>query len=291
MPELSASARFSLESLRSISRFSAGAFTISMLGFMLSQTDKLVLSKMLTLGVFGQYALAATLAAYVRLLATSIDQATYPKYVALHQNGRLDELAYFYHRATQLSVVLMGGLGLCLGLFGRQFLFVWTQDGTLAREIAPILALLLLGMVGNGLLNGPYYLQMSAGWTSMLLKVNTAMVVIFVPLIILATRQFGALGAAAAWAMVNIAYLLIVVVLMQRRLVRGELGRWDRDDGGLPLGCAFAVGWVVRAILPVPHTAVQSLLVLIVGSMTTMSVAAFAAPHTRRLITSTLGFR
>src|SRR5207248_1881073 len=72
---------FSWASLRSIRNLSVGTFAISLLGFMISQTDKVVLSKALNLAEFGQYSLAAALAAYVRLLATSIDQAVYPKFV------------------------------------------------------------------------------------------------------------------------------------------------------------------------------------------------------------------
>lgn len=290
MPVRTARPRFSLASLGSIGRFSAGTFGISVLGFMLSQTDKLVLSKMLTLEMFGQYALAATLAAYIRLLATSIDQATYPKYVELNQSGQLVELARYYHKSTQLSVVLMGGVGLCLGLFGQSFLFVWTQDASLARDVYPLLSLLLLGMVGNGLLNGPYYLQMSAGWTSMLFKVNAAMVVAFLPLIIWATRQYGALGAAATWAAVNIAYLLIVVVLMHRRILPGEMWRWYREDIALPLACAGLCGLAAREILPVPQTVAYSLVVLIVGSGVTLLAATLAASHTRHAFVRALGF-
>src|SRR5258708_4942474 len=159
---------------------------------MISQSDKIVLSKALNLAEFGQYSLAAALAAYVRLLATSIDQAVYPKFVELYARGMSAELARYYHQATQVAVVLMGGVGLGLALFGEYFLLAWTRDHLLAHAIYQLLWILVAGFVINGLMNGPYYLMMAAGWTSMMVKVSVATVVWFVPVLLWSVRAHGA---------------------------------------------------------------------------------------------------
>lgn len=286
LPAPAARPSFRWDSLRSIGRFSTNTFAIAALGFLLSQTDKLVLSKMLALADFGYYALAAVLATYVRLLATSIDQAVYPRFVELHSRGQFDELARYYHRATQLSVVLMGGLGVALGMFGDHFLLAWTGDRDLAARTAPLLWMLLVGMVANGLLNGPYYLQMAAGWTSMLLKTNIAMAFIFVPGLLLAVARYGAVGAAASWALFNVVYMAIVVGLMHRRLLPAEKWRWYLEDLGRPLGSAFVTALAMRLVLPSPDVASWSAVIFVIGCATSLLAATVAAPHVRSALAS-----
>lgn len=286
MPPSEGSPKFGWASLAGVGRFSAGTFGISLLGFMISQTDKLVLSKVLPLSAFGTYSLAAALAAYVRLFAASIDQAVFPRLVALHESGREDELARFYHRATQLSVVLMGGIGAGLGIFGDHFLLAWTRDPDLTAAAYPLLWLLLLGMVANGLLNGPYYLQMAAGWTSMLLKTNIVVALVFVPALIWVASAHGGIGAAAAWAAVNLVYLIVVVTLMHRRLLPREKWQWYLRDVGRPLGAALLCGLLLKGVLPPPRTPGMSALLAVTGCLVTLAAAALAADHTRHAATS-----
>jgi O-antigen/teichoic acid export membrane protein len=279
---------FGWHRLRGIARFSAGTFGISALGFAISQTDKLVLSRMLDLAEFGRYALAAALAAYVRLFAASIDQAVYPKLVELSAAGRTVELARTYHRASQLTVVLMGGLGAGLAVLSSAFLFAWTGDSDLADRVAPLLTLLVAGMVANGLLNMPYSLQMAAGWTSLLLRTNVVMACVFVPAVILMTARFGAMGAALTWVAVNLVYLVTVVNLMHVRLLREERRRWYLEDVGGPLLGALAAVAAVRFCAPWPTTRAAAGVSVAVGCLAAVLGAAAAAPIVRhRLLTTT----
>lgn len=289
MPSRTAPPEFQWASLRAVRNLSIGTFGISLLGFMISQSDKVVLSKALNLGEFGQYTLAAALAAYVRLLATSIDQAVYPKFVDLYARDRIAELAEFYHRATQLAVVLMGGVGVGLGLFGDHFLLAWTRDAGLARAVYPIFWVLLIGYVMNGLMNGPYYLMMAAGWTSMMLKVNIVTVVWFVPALLWLVHRYGAMGAAASWLAVNAVYLVVTISLMHRRLLPAEKWRWYLEDLAMPLASSAACGLLVRAALAgSPHDPINSGLIFAAGCAATVVGAAAAAPHTRHLVTDAL---
>lgn len=286
LPSCSLRPTFSIPSLRKVGHFSAGTFAISLLGFLLSQTDKLLLSKLLNLSEFAHYSLAAVLATYVRLLATSIDQAVYPKFVQLWSEQRIADLAFYYHRSSQLSVVLMGSVGISFAVFGDFFLRAWTQDPAIVRSVSPLLSVLVIGMVCNGLLNGPYYLQLAAGWTSLLLKTNVVMAIVFVPLVIWMVLQFGAMGAAMAWVAINLVYLFVVVSLMHIRLLPTEKWRWYLSDVALPLASGVLVALLIRQLLPFATSRTGSALVFILGGSVTLIASALSASHIRNIIFS-----
>jgi len=250
LPRGDSPARLSVAALADVWRFAAGTLTITLLGFVLSQTDKLILSSLLTLEEFGQYTLAFAVASAIRLLAQPVDQAIFPKLTELHQQGNAGLLASTYHKANQFTVVLMGSAGAFVAIFGNSLLVIWTQDSVLAAATYPIMSILVIGMVMNGLMNGPYYLQMAAGWTGLLVRVNIVMVIIFVPLVIWFTIEYRAIGAALAWCLLNLIYLLVVARFMHRRLLKDEMWNWYWKDIVFPLFPAIVVSAFAHQLLP-----------------------------------------
>jgi O-antigen/teichoic acid export membrane protein len=224
---------------------------ITLTGTVLSQLDKVVLSSALTLGSFAVYSVASMVSGAVRLLAQPIDLAVYPRLTQLYQTDDQAGLSELYHRATQYSVVVMGGLAVFLFAFGPEVLQMWTQNIELSARVSPVLRILVIGMLLNGLMNGPYYLQMAAGWTDLLVRTNVVMVVIFVPVVIASVLMFGLIGAATAWVLINIAYLAFVTRVMHRRLLRGEMLTWYGRDILEPVAGAAVAGVLLRLLMPI----------------------------------------
>ena len=117
-------------------------------------------------------------------------------------------------------------------------------------------------MVLNGIMNGPYYLQMATGWTDLLVKVNAVMVLVFVPLIYILTVEYSMIGAAVAWAVLNIAYVLVVARLMHRRLLQGEMWTWYMRDLLAPLSAGAVAALALKSFLPAQSGEVPTLVTL-----------------------------
>jgi O-antigen/teichoic acid export membrane protein len=289
VPRAARAGRFSLTSLQGVWRFAVGTLTLTVLGFLLSQSDKLVLTRLLSLKEFAYYSLAFAVASSVRLLAQPVDQGIYPRLTELLASDDKGCVIRTYHQGAQFSVVLMGSVAAFLAIFGENVLRLWTQDPELSMHASPIMALLVIGMLLNGLLSGPFYLQMAAGWTGLLVRVNAVLVVVFVPVIYFLVTNFGAMGAAAAWLTLNVAYLLVVVPLMHKRLLREEMWKWFINDISFPLLAAFAMLTALKVIMPSGlHTL---LLILFLGGALVASLAssALAASYVRMEIFSRFG--
>ena len=84
LPKAGRSSRFSLTALRGVWRFAGGMVGITVLALLLTQADKILLSKLLTLTEFGYYSLAAVVAGAIFTLVNPITQAWYPRLNQLH---------------------------------------------------------------------------------------------------------------------------------------------------------------------------------------------------------------
>jgi len=237
-----ARARFSLAALLPVWRFAGGMTGITLLALLLTQVDKLLLSRLLTLQEFGYYSLASMVAGALYLLITPISTALFPKMVQLVSLRDPTQLAGVYHHGAQLVALVTAPVTALLAFHGEAVLLAWSGNAELARSAGPIVAALAVGNFLNGLVYVPYHLQVAHGWTGLTLRINVLAVALVVPMILWIVPRHGALGAAWVWIGLNIGYIVLNVGLMHRRLLAAEKWRWYGRDVLLPsLGAAMAM--------------------------------------------------
>jgi O-antigen/teichoic acid export membrane protein len=288
LPPIQYRARFSFQVLQGIWRFAGGILGITFLALLLTQVDKVLLSKLLSLADYGYYTLGAAVAGALYTLITPINQAVYPRLCELHVSGDREKLVSTYHLAAQLVSVLAGSSAIVFIVFGDIFLRLWTQNADLAVRTAPLLSLLLLGNLLNGLMWVPYQTQLAHGWTSLTVKVNVVAVGVIVPSILMVTPRYGAIGAAWAWATLNLGYLLFGVHFMYRRILKTERWRWYIQDLLLPLGAALSVAFFLKLNWSVDRNLINQLLLLCLAILLTTSSAILAAGDVRRQLWRTI---
>ena len=242
--------RFSWSMLRGSWKFAAGMTGITMTAVIATQLDKVLLSGLLSLEMFGYYSLAAVVAGGLRIAAAPMFDALFPRFSALIVVGDELSLQSLYHRSAQLMTMLTGPLTAVLALFAYEIVNAWTGSELTAEQTAPVLALLALGTGINGLWVMPYALQLASGWTGLAFGLNVALIAALIPALVFLTPRYGPVGAAGAWAMFNAVGLLVAGVLTHRRVLRGEWLSWCWHDVGLPLLGALAVIHMVRVAMP-----------------------------------------
>lgn len=274
--------QFSLEALQGVWRFAGGMVGITFLALLLTQVDKILLSKLLTLREFGYYSLAGTVAGALSILISPITQAFYPRFCEMQAKGDTQALADSYHKGAQLVSVIAGSAGIVLIFFAETFLKLWAQDDELAGQVAALMSLLVLGNLLNGLMWIPYQMQLAHGLTRLGMYVNLVAVLFIVPSILWFVPNYGALGAAWIWVVLNIGYGLIAMHYMYRRLMIAEKWRWYREDVLAPLIAAGLVVGMIKFYFPEQDSVIEQVLVL--GSASSVSIIAscMASIHIRR---------
>jgi O-antigen/teichoic acid export membrane protein len=272
---------FQKQLLKGIWRFSAGMSGISILAVILTQLDKIILSKILSLEMFGYYVLASVVAMSLSRLFIPVFLSIYPRFTQLVSINDQDGLRRLYHKGCQFMSVLILPVAIVIALFSYEIILLWTQNPATAERTHLLVSLLICGTALNGLMNLPYALQLAFGWTSLSLFKNIISMILFVPLIIYMTNHYGVTGAAIAWFALNTSDIVFVIPLMHRRILRKEKWRWYWQDVCLPLMvCTFVAGFG-RIFINGPMSQFMTLQYLIIISFSTLGIAAIATPVTR----------
>ena len=229
-------------------RFSVGMTGISIVSLILTQTDKIFLSKILPLDEFGYYNLAGTVASGVTLVIIPIFSSIFPRFSELVSQKEEQKLQDLYHKSAQLSNLLVLSIGITLILFSKDVLLLWIGNGIIAEKTYLIVSLLALGTTLNGLMNIPYALQLAYGLTKLAFYSNIVAIFLLVPLLFLLTNFYGSLGAAFVWPLLNMGYVLLTMKFMHVRLLKGQLGKWYFQDVIRPLFGALLVGLLMLVI-------------------------------------------
>lgn len=281
LPGATEKPRFRSDLLVNIWRFAAGITGISLLSAILMQLDKVILSRILSLEVFGYYSLANVVAINLYRIFGPVFSATYPRLTNLVSLDAREELARLYHKSAQLVSVLTLPATTVIVLFSREILLLWTQDPVTAERTHLLVSILVVGTALNGLMHIPYGLQLASGWTRLTFLLNLVSVLTLVPLMIVLTNWFGAVGAASVWVILNGGYVLFGIQIMHTRLLPSEKWRWYGEDVGLPLLAALATAGAFRLVVPVPAGKLLLFLYLTMVSVPTLGMTALVTPVTR----------
>jgi O-antigen/teichoic acid export membrane protein len=212
--------------LRSVLKFSLSmAFAVSV-WVLVTQTDKLILSKMLLLSDYAYFTLAVLVAGGILVVGTPMSGALLPRMTRLNAEENEPGLIRIYRNATQVAGIVAVPAALVLAFFPEQVLWAWTGDAVAASKAAPVLTLYAFG---NGLLvlaAFPYYLQFAKGDLRLHMIGNALVVVIFIPLLIWAVNAYGMIGAGYAWIIANFLPFVVWLPIVHRRFVKGLHTKW-----------------------------------------------------------------
>lgn len=240
-------ARAGIEPLRRVWRFSAGMGLIAASSVVFTQVDKTLLSTLLPLEAFARYTLAGLLSSGLYVLVTPMFNAMFPRFSALVAAGDVEQLGELYSLGTRVLATLVFPLAMVLAFFARPLLHLWTGNAGLAAATAPVMVLLTAGTALHAVMYFPYALQLAYGMPRLTMTINAVMIGLLVPMMVALTLVHGEIGAAGAWLLLHVCYLLFGTYMTHRRLLRGHGKRWLLRDVGLPLIASLVVAAIANA--------------------------------------------
>lgn len=277
LPRVPAGTRigFDWKPLSGVLRFSLSIAFTSAVWIGVTQTDKLLLSRLLPLTEYAQFTLAVLVASGVSIVSGPLSTALLPRLSRLQAQQDEAGLINLYRQATQGIAVIAVPIALVLACGAEPLLRAWTGDVLLAAQAAPILQLYALG---NGILAlsaFPYYLQFAKGDVRLHLIGNVFLLLLLIPSVWFATVRYGALGAGWAWLGSNIIYVICWIPFVHRHLSPGLHLRWLFHDitrvliGPIVLSVIFAyvIDWPVSRLLVLVVLFGLSILFIIAGAL------------------------
>lgn len=274
-------ARFDRAVLRSIWRFSAGMGAVAILGTILTQLDRLVLSRTVGLADLGRYTLAWVAARSLILIVASVSGAIYPQLSALVARGDTIGIARIYTLGTRLLLAFLFPIALFIGVFSVDLFTLWSGNAETAKIIRPVVGLLTLGTALNAVMTFPFALQLAYGLSRLPAIIAAVLIVGFIPLLLTLVPVWGIVGAAASWAILNAAYVPLGAWLTHRTLLRSHGWSWFIGDVGVPFTFSLVMvgggGWLVTSLTlpPIARLALGGLLAILSFMLVAAATPAF----------------
>jgi O-antigen/teichoic acid export membrane protein len=290
LPASDHSPRIDLGHIKKIWRFAAGVSATSLVTFSLSQMDKLFVSKLFSLEIFGYYTLANTLSNALKMASSPIFTAIFPRLTKLIALNNIEGLKTLYHKSCQLVAVIILPVTMVFSLFSYNLIFLWTGNEVASRFSASIASILILGTGINAITGLPYELQIAYGWTKLGFYKNLLALILMVPLNLFLIPRYGAVGAALPWIFLNSGYILVEIPIMHKRALKGEMGRWYREDFLLPLTAAALISVIGRVLIPptLPNRII--ILAMVFTLLVALAATAFVTPYVRSWISMQIVF-
>jgi len=270
-------------------RFAAGMAGISFTSVILTQTDKIVLSKILPLKIFGYYVLATVVANTLYFFIGPVFSSLFPRFsqlVSINDQSGLKEL---YHKSCQLMSVMILPAAIVVSLFSSEILLLWTGDPLTVSNSHLIVSIYIIGTALNGLMNLPYALQIAHAWTKLSLYSNIISSLVQIPLIYFLSIKYGAIGTACAWVILNTGAGIIIIQIMHSKLLKGEKLRWYLKDVGIPMLSALLIASLWFILIPIAMSKVAMIIYILGASTTSLLAAIFATSVTRKWVFQNIG--
>lgn len=234
--------------IRDVLKFSLSIAFTSSVWVMVTQTDKIVLSKLLPLTEYGYFTLAVLIAGGIMMISGPVSTVIMPRMTRLQAAGDDVGVIRLYRRATQFVTIVAAPVALVLALFPGPVLWAMTGNAELVDRAASVLRLYAIGSGILALGAFPYYLQYAKGDLRLHVIGNLLFVVLLIPSLVWATWRFGMVGAGWAWLVSNFIYFVCWIPLVHRRFEPELHRQWLGDVLGIcvpTICCAFVLRQVV----------------------------------------------
>ena len=248
IPKSSSSPRFKWDILHQNWQYTANMSGTMIVVLLLTQTDKIFLSKLLPLEQFGYYVLAGTLSSQLFQVFYPFIFALAPRLTALVAQEDEKQLARIFHKGSLFVSVLTAPAAAALIFFAPLILELWTRSPQVAENAAAPLSLLVFGTLMNAMMNVPYQLQLAIGKPEIAMIINTCLIFILVPAILLVVPYWGMIGAATIWAALNTFYYCGTSRITHRYILRKEYLSWLLYDTFIPIFLSFTIIFVAWLI-------------------------------------------
>ena len=267
--------------IKPVLKFSLTIAFTSSVWVLVTQTDKLVLSKLLPLADYGYFTLAVLASSGVMIISGPISGALMPRMARLQAEGDEAGLISLYRNATQIVAVIAIPACLVLAFFAEQVLWLWTSDVNAANQAASVLRLYALGNGFLAMAAFPYYLQFAKGDLKLHLIGNAIFVLLLIPLLVWATWRYGVTGAGYAWLGANTMYFIFWVPVVHRRFAKGLHREWLLQDLTQVVAPCVLGASVMNTLLPSSQSRLITMALIILASAVVLLCGAVGSDWVR----------
>ena len=265
---------FSPEVVKRNLGFSAHMMSISVLAMVQTQTDKLLVSRLLPISQLGLYSFLYTLGARASFVSAAVSQAALPSLSGLHRSGDESGLTSQYRKLQDL--VCFGTLPVFAAIpFFALPLLGYLFNDQIAQSLLLPTAFLSLGFYMNATITMPYTTSLAVGRPRIAVQLNLVALLVVTPVTAALVYLFGIPGAAFSWIFYHLfAYAYAVPRWCSQCLHQSSRTWYVHVCRAFALGAlAYGLPWLLAALLD--YRTIVPLAVLFLAASIAYSAAAY----------------
>lgn len=203
--------------------FAGGMLLIAIIAAFNTQMDKIIITKLLSLKSLGYYTLALSLSQVLIAIANPISIALLPKFTSEYSQGNNQKASFIFNKFSVLVSILIFGVMANMSFFAKDLIWVWTGNLYVANQAYIYLPIISLSMSMLALASLPYQVAISNGYTKLNNILGISSLLITIPGYFLATRQYGAIGAAFVFCFVQSMTTFIYIFFINKKFLKSNI--------------------------------------------------------------------
>ncbi|MFA5065950.1 MAG: oligosaccharide flippase family protein [Dehalococcoidia bacterium] len=230
--------------------FGSKMMSVSIIALIHNQAEKLMVSKMLPINVFGYYGFAYDAISKAGVITGAIAQAAFPSLSALSKKGNRISLISQYSKLQELICFVTVPIFAVIPFAALPF-FTYVFNAEIARTLLLPVTFLSLGFYMNGTLNLPYKFSLAVGKPEIAVRTNIYALFIILPVTAFLIYQFGLAGAGISWVLFNLFMYVYTVPRICNECMSIPVRKWYLQVFKFYAlaGLTFGLAWFVLQFL------------------------------------------
>ena len=273
-------ARSGFKEVLLIKKFIGGMAVVSLTSALLSQIDKVVLSKLLPIETFTHYSIAALLASIPLMISSPVAGAIYPRFIKVIKESE-SEISSLYHDSSILLSLFIYPIACTLWFNTESIIYIWTQSKSISANSFLIAEILIIGSTILSIMSMPYFLSLSYNDTKTPILTNTVALIVSIPSLIYLTQEYQAVGGAFVWLIINAIFLVFFVYLLHGNYLSKDKMRWYINDNLQYLVISLLIAYIFNIFLEYIESQFVIVIFLAFAVLTSMLLCYLFSPFNK----------
>ncbi|MCZ4673871.1 oligosaccharide flippase family protein [Citrobacter sedlakii] len=191
-------------SFKNLFLFALQLSTLSILWILVNQSDKLALTKYISLSQYGIYSVAVSVISILAIFSDPLNQFLQPRLTKFYHERQFDSYLIMFLNAFRFICILTIPLSAFLIFYSEEIVFIWSNDFYLATQVAKYLPWLFIGGVFAAYSNFIFLLLYSFGNLKKHTLVYTIFSLIVIPANIYIAKTYFGEGTSIFFAVSSI---------------------------------------------------------------------------------------
>jgi O-antigen/teichoic acid export membrane protein len=209
--------RFERRLFGRLARFGGAIVVSSFTGLLLTNGEKLFLTRLVSVEALAYYTVAFSLANLLIIPAAALYHAMLPTFTRYQANGQWEDLARIYGELLRGVLLIMPLIALALFAGARPFFTLWAGP-RFGMTSTPLFFVMIVGVFTMVSAYVPACLLVAVDRADFGARYNLLELIPYLLLALLLTARWGGAGAAAAWSLRSVAALPVFLLAARRSL-------------------------------------------------------------------------